>query len=119
MKTILFLDDENNLLSSLKRSFHNKQQWSMFFESSPNMAIKIISKNTIDLVVTDYQMAEMNGIDFLKKAKAINSRIKSIILSGQSEAEVFQKAKNIANDYLGKPIDFDILENKIIELLEE
>lgn len=46
-----------------------------------NMALEFIKKNTVDLVITDISMPQMNGIELTKAIKAINSNIKVIALS--------------------------------------
>jgi two-component system response regulator YesN len=57
-----------------------------------------------DIVLTDYNMPEMNGIEFLKKAKEYNSFMKMIILTGGSDVNATIEAIRLGVfDYILKP----------------
>ncbi|MBN1501208.1 MAG: response regulator [Spirochaetes bacterium] len=117
MKKIIFIDDEENLLTSLKRSLRNlTEDWIPFFETDPVKAFELIEKEMPDVIVTDYKMPGMNGIELLEKSRKLNPSVKTILLSGQSENEVFEKAKKVTDNYITKPCDFDELKKTILSL---
>ncbi len=73
-----------------------------------------------DLIVTDVNMPEMNGIDLCKKIKSttLTSHIPVIILTARSaEEHQLEGYETGANDYMGKPFNFEILQSRIRNLL--
>jgi len=103
-KRILFVDDEPKILQGLQRSLRPmKDEWDMDFISSSIEALEEVKKNKYDVVVSDYKMPKMDGIELLTLVKNENPEIKRILLSGQSEDEVFDKAEKIADKYIAKP----------------
>ena len=106
MKKILFVDDEVNLLDGLKRIFRKKKdEWEMTFLADGRKALDYMEKNSMDIIITDYKMPGMNGLELLAIVKEKHPEIKRVILSGQSEAEIFDKALQLAHKYLSKPCD--------------
>ena len=67
-KTILFVDDEKQILKALKRLFIQKD-YTCFFTDSVEAAIQILDNYHIDLLVTDVKMPIMDGYKLLKLVK--------------------------------------------------
>jgi YesN/AraC family two-component response regulator len=110
LKKVLFVDDEENLLDGLKRNFRKKKdEWEMVFLSDGRKALDYLEKNRIDIIITDYKMTGMNGLELLANVKEKHPEIKRVILSGQSETEIFDKARELAHKYLAKPCNPDEL----------
>lgn len=84
---MLCVDDEPGVLQALKRLFR-KEGYEMYFASSGDEALEILKKYPVDLIMTDYRMPEMNGVEFLKKAIDINPDSLRLILSGYADAKV-------------------------------
>ncbi len=106
MIKILFVDDESNLLDGLKRMLRRKRDvWDMDFVKSGPDALKQMEKNYYRIVVSDYKMPEMDGLELLRQVKERYKDSRRIILSGQSESEVFHRAKEVAHAYVTKPCD--------------
>ncbi len=104
MITIIFVDDEKNLLDSLKRTLRpHSKEWNMRFLESGDEALKYISGNSCDIVVSDYKMPGMDGLELLSKIKEKYPQIKRILLTGQSDTEIFNRAKDIVDKYVSKP----------------
>ncbi|MBC7889341.1 MAG: response regulator [Ferruginibacter sp.] len=75
-----------------------------------------------DLIVTDVNMPEMNGIELCKKIKTerLTSHIPVIILTARSaEEHQLEGYETGANDYMGKPFNFEILQSRIRNLLAQ
>jgi len=119
MKSILFVDDDINMLNSLKRVLHKmRDTWDMTFVSSSTRAADLLQNNIYDCVVVDYKMPEINGIELLKIAEKYNPKAKRVLLSGQVDDDVFAKSKNITHKYLSKPCEPEELLQALQELLQ-
>jgi response regulator RpfG family c-di-GMP phosphodiesterase len=83
---VLFVDDEESILSSLERLFYNQDEIRIFTATSGPAGLNILEKNPdIYLVVTDQKMPEMNGSTFLTKVKEKYPDILRILLTGYSD----------------------------------
>ena len=79
--------------------------------TSAKQALEYVKKNSIDLVISDYVMPEMDGITFLANVREINPEIPRIILTGYADKENAIKAINEVGlfQYIEKPWDNDDL----------
>jgi len=107
---ILLLDDEQAQLVALE-TFLKKRNFSVStFDSAPK-ALMHFQNHPIDLVLSDFRMPEMNGLEFLQEVKKINPEIPFIIMTAFSAPdEAVQVMKAGAFDYLAKPVDLEELE---------
>ncbi|MFZ7121987.1 MAG: HDOD domain-containing protein [Eubacteriaceae bacterium] len=119
MKKILFVDDEKEILRALNRAFFDKP-YETIFAASGDEALDLLSKNTIDMVITDMRMPGMDGYSLLKTIKAKYPHILRVILSGYSEDLILIKSlkENVAKLYMYKPWNNDELEKIITNLFE-
>ena len=106
-KRIIVVDDEAMMLSTLKmlldiEGFENVQ----FFES-PQKALYDIKQTTPELIISDFMMPDMNGIEFLSEAKKICPDVSMILLTGYADKENAIKAINEVGiyKYIEKPWD--------------
>ncbi|MGV7928490.1 MAG: response regulator [Spirochaetota bacterium] len=107
-KAILFVDDDINLLDSMKRSLRSMtKEWGMDFVLSAAEALNLVATKTYNVIVTDFKMPGMDGLELLRKVKEVSPLTKRVLLSGQSEAEVYEKARQIVDRYLSKPCDIE------------
>jgi DNA-binding NtrC family response regulator len=115
----MLIDDEENILSALKRVLRNKE-WEIETYSNPVDALKRLQTSGFDLIISDYRMPEMDGVKFLTQAKEIHLDSIRIILSGYTDLESLMDGINKAEIYrfLCKPWqDYDLLTtiNKALE----
>jgi type II secretory ATPase GspE/PulE/Tfp pilus assembly ATPase PilB-like protein/FixJ family two-component response regulator len=89
--TLLFVDDENSVLRSLKRIFSDENYDILTAESGPT-ALSILATHKINLVISDYQMPGMTGIDLLRNIKSKYPKIIRIMLTGNSDTSVIMSA---------------------------
>jgi response regulator RpfG family c-di-GMP phosphodiesterase len=117
---ILFVDDEENILSSFKRQFHNI--YPTFTASNGADGLNIIEKeNPISVVVADYRMPEMNGVEFLTKTLEISPNTVRFMLTGQADMEAIIKVINEGKifRFLTKPCIPDLLKKNIEDGIEQ
>lgn len=107
---ILIIDDEPTQIRSLK-SFLERRKYTVSSANSGIDGIKIVKKNNIDLVITDFRMPEMNGLEVVKELIKINPEIPIVVVTAFSETkDAVQVMKEGAFDYLSKPIELDELQ---------
>jgi len=101
---ILFVDDEANILSSLKRLFR-PLGYRIFTAESAAEGLEIMQSETIDLVVSDMRMPEMNGAQFLEKVRERWPDAVRILLTGYAEISSTIDAINKGQiyRYISKP----------------
>lgn len=82
--TILFVDDEINILNSLKRGLID-EDYDCIFTTSPEKALEILENQTVNVIVSDMRMPGMNGLEFLKIVKDRWPKTVRIVLSGYAQ----------------------------------
>lgn len=91
--TVLIVDDEVNVLNSLERTLRN-EEYAVLTASSATEALDILQTKTVDLIISDLGMPEMNGFELLKTVKGRYPAVARIILTGQSDAPTVVRAIN-------------------------
>lgn len=110
MKNIIFVDDEINVLNGFKRILHKyENEWAVKYFPDSNEALSELRKNKYDMIITDMKMPIMDGLELLKKAGEIDSGIYKIILSGQTDQDKYDECLKVADVYLSKPCEENIL----------
>ena len=117
--TILFVDDEENILSALVRLFR-KEDYEIITATSGMDALKIMEEKDISVVVSDNRMPGMTGIDLLAKAKEISPDAMRIMLTGYSDLEAAIAAINKGEVYrfITKPWNDEELKLTVMQSLE-
>ena len=117
MKQILIVDDETNFLLSLEdglRGFND----TFVISSAGNgkEAMAVLGKGGIDLVITDIKMPEMDGLELLAKMSVSNPDVPVIVMTAFGSSAIEEKLETMgAFQYIEKPIDFDLLIDKVNE----
>lgn len=92
---ILFVDDEVNVLSSYKRTLRNR--FNVSTASSAKEALELIvqsAKTPFAVIVSDFKMPEMTGLEFLKRASEIAPATVRVMLTGYSDIDTAISAIN-------------------------
>lgn len=100
MESILYVDDEPINLKLFELNFRDKYQ--VITTPSPLEAINIIEKEDIKLLISDFKMPVLNGMQLIEKIKVIKPKVICFILSGYLENEVVTD-KTIVHRYIMKP----------------
>jgi len=107
--TIVIVDDEEMVLTSLNSFLTLETAYTVKTFTSAKDALAYIEKEPIDLVVSDYLMPEMDGITFLAGVRDLRPEVPRIILTGYADKENAIKAINNVGlfQYIEKPWDND------------
>lgn len=106
---ILFVDDEEFILEAIKMGLAN-EQYNCFYALSAKDGLEIIKSVDIDVVVSDMQMPEIDGLTFLAQVEAISPDIIKIIQTGQANLEQVIKVINTIDvfNFMLKPYDIEM-----------
>lgn len=115
MKRILFVDDELKVLQGLQQMLHStRHEWHMEFATSGQEALEILAKSSFDVIITDMHMPGMNGTQLLNEVMKRYPNVVRIILSGQTDQDVFLSSSHLMHQFLSKPCDTESLTTTII-----
>lgn len=102
---ILIVDDEIATTEALQ-GFLQKKGYDVTTEHDPESALELIRGREFDLLIADYRMPKMNGLELIQKTREIDPVIAIIMISAYGKIETAVKImKSGASDYLTKPID--------------
>ena len=116
---ILFVDDEKPILDALRRLCRSKG-WKIFTAQSGEQALSLLSKQTIDLIVSDMRMPNMSGAELLSQVSQLYPDIIKILLTGYADMKSTIRAINegAIYNYVSKPWDNDQLKLTITKALQ-
>lgn len=104
--TLLFVDDEPNILSSLRRLFRPRGYRVLTAESGAE-GLEVLAQEPVDLVISDMRMPEMDGARFLAQVRERWPGVLRLLLTGYSDIQSIQDAINCGEiyRYITKPWD--------------
>jgi len=115
MAKILVVDDETDLEVLIKQKFRQKireHKYEFLFAINGKHALEQLELNTdVDVVLSDINMPEMDGLTLLSKINEQNTLLKAVIVSAYGDMENIRTAMNRgAFDFVTKPVNFEDLE---------
>jgi two-component system chemotaxis response regulator CheY len=120
MKTVLVVDDSRIMRNIVKNTFSTMHIPCQFIEATNGKeALQQLESRTIHLILLDWNMPELSGIDFLKKVRGMDAYKTLPIIMVTSEAakyNVIEALKNGATDYIVKPINEKIFTEKLSKI---
>lgn len=79
---LILLIDDNRLGLTARKHVLEELGYKTIIATSAHVALDQFSKQNVDLVVTDYKMPEMSGIDLIQKMRAVKAEVPIILISG-------------------------------------
>lgn len=115
-RTLLLVDDEDNILSALRRLLR-RDGYRVVTASSGEQGLQALAEHPVDVIVTDQRMPGMTGVEFLRRAKELYPDTIRMVLSGYTELQSITDAVNEGAIYkfLTKPWDDERLRGHIAE----
>jgi Response regulator containing CheY-like receiver, AAA-type ATPase, and DNA-binding domains len=120
MKTVLVVDDSRIMRNIVKNIFSGMNIPCQYLEAGNGKnALDLLEKNEVNLVLLDWNMPELSGLDFLKKVRAMDKYKELPIIMVTSEAaryNVIEALKNGATDYIIKPVNEKSFHEKLSKI---
>lgn len=115
-KRILVVDDEENAREALSKILiHDGYEVSTV--SNGLEALNFLRSREVELIITDINMPEMNGLIFLRELNRNRPESNVIMLTAYGEVESYLEAMNLgAFEYINKPVKYDELK-KVIKMI--
>jgi DNA-binding NtrC family response regulator len=104
---VLIVDDEEMVITSIKAYLQLESDYDVRGFSDPEEALRLIQKEPAGVIVSDYLMPKMNGIQLLGKAKELQPEASRVLLTGHADKQSAVQAINHVGlfQYLEKPWD--------------
>ena len=99
MISLLYVDDEPDLLDLCKLFLEREGEFSVVTIPSATSALQLLKERPFDAIISDYQMPVMDGIEFLKKVRMDFKDIPFILFTGRGREEVVIEAINCGADF--------------------
>jgi CheY-like chemotaxis protein/predicted regulator of Ras-like GTPase activity (Roadblock/LC7/MglB family) len=117
MKKILIVDDENNFLLSLEDGLREfSDSFAIATAHNGIEALAVMAKEEVDLVITDIKMPDMDGFELLAHLSIVHADIPVMVMTAFGSSEIEERLDTMgAFQYIEKPIDFDVLIEKVKE----
>lgn len=111
--TVLVVEDELALQELIYENL--KPHFAKVLVASNGLkAIELMKSNSVDVVVTDYRMPKMNGLELIKYVKEHHPMLPTLMLTANgSDPEILDAISEGAFDVLDKPVRFELLINRI------
>ena len=119
---VVVVDDDEGSREILRLIITKKFGYMVFTASDGKEALDIINKETPDLVITDFMMAKMNGVELIEKIRGLGGayeKIEVILISAHGSMETYLDAMNLgAYEIINKPFHSSEIERVIRKLTE-
>lgn len=105
--TVMIVDDEELVLESLRSFLSLESDYELLTYESPVEALKVLNNRAVDIVISDFLMPGMNGLQFLKEVKKLYPDVPRVLLTGYADKENAIRSINEVGlyQYIEKPWD--------------
>ncbi len=111
---MLVVDDEEEVLETFQ-AFLQRRGYRCPIAPDAVSALRFVKKGSIDLVLTDYHMPEVNGLELLQEIRQVEPKLPVVLMSGAADMrQALGALREQAFDFLPKPID----SRELLEVIE-
>lgn len=119
MQSILVVDDDKDICLVLSK-FLTKNNYSVTSAFTGEEGLRLLRTNDYDLILCDFKLPDLTGIELLQKIKVLNAQVAVIIITGYSDVKTaVETFRYGANDYITKPLYPDELLVSIRETISK
>ena len=104
--SILAVDDEPQNNELIERAFHSRPEFRVRIATSPELALALVRQQRYDVLLVDYKMPQMNGVEFIKEARnTLNAGTTTIMITAYPDLEEVIRAqtRGLVTRILAKP----------------
>ena len=119
--SIFLLQATNEQNDQLKQMFSNEENFEVVgCSTEPDNALSFIAEKKPRVMVLELIIPGGDGLNIVRKVRALNLPVKIIVLSAMNRDEIVKKAIEVGADYfMAKPFSFELLKERIFEIDEE
>jgi DNA-binding NtrC family response regulator len=118
MQKILVIDDEKPTLMMFRLTL-SAQGYDVFTAENGEEGLETFARERPGIVLTDIKMPGMNGVEVLKRIKAIDPATQVIVITGHGDMDLAIQALNLdAADFINKPVQRELLEQALVRARE-
>jgi CheY-like chemotaxis protein/anti-anti-sigma regulatory factor len=116
--TVLLVDDEPIICGELA-VYLSRHHYQVHAAADGRSALELLAEHEVDVIITDYRMPGMDGIELMRVARRLKPNLPVILVSGQADIQTAVRAlKEDAADFLQKPFDLQALLRAIQTAME-
>jgi two-component system, response regulator, stage 0 sporulation protein F len=118
-KRILLVDDEENARTALAKIL-SREEYEVISAGNGFEALELLKNTQVDLIITDINMPEMNGMSFLREINQLYPGSNVIMVTAYGEVESYIEAMNLgAFEYINKPVRINELKKIISKVFKD
>ena len=107
MASVLIVEDEPKMLRLLELNL-GEEGWTTFSAGDAETGLKILGREAIDLVLSDFKLPGMNGLEFLDAIHRVNAEVPVVLMTAYGSVETAVEAmKKGASNYVLKPFSLE------------
>jgi len=115
---ILLVDDDEWIRDSLSLFFEAEGCNLLTFETAEE-AIEAVRKHAYDIVISDYKLPGMDGLEFLRRVKEKQPKTSEVLITAYANCEILKEAKGIGvKDIIPKPFTSEDVETSLTRIIE-
>ncbi len=114
---LLLVEDDELLRRSLELFFENEGCRILARESAEE-GLSVLREQSFDVVITDFRLPGMNGLDFLRTLQELQPEARKILLTAYMNEEVLAEAFRLGvHEFIEKPLSTDDIEDALVRTL--
>jgi DNA-binding NtrC family response regulator len=118
MRTLL-VDDDEWIRNSMSLLFESEGCYLMAVETAEE-GMEALIKQSYDVIISDYRLPGMDGLEFFKKIKTSYPHVIKILITAYGSCDVFSRAKTLGvNDLIEKPFTLEVIEKSLSRLIDK
>lgn len=120
-QVIITVDDSSTMRRIIKNTLQKLGFESILEAGNGVEALEVMAKNKVDIIITDWNMPEMDGLTFVKTVRQKDQYKETPILMITTEAakeDILTALRSGVNNYVVKPFTPDTLQEKVFKLLD-